>query len=249
MWRGARDRKKIKIIKYKEMSSKFLSFTDYTTLNQVDTPSSVAKFVAQDLGGEPATYCVYSSLVDSVAMSLSERSCPITAVCGTFPSSQSFLEVKLLDVAMAMENGADEIDVVANIGALMEGNIALAAGEIEAIVKEIDGDAVFKVIIESGVLKDEELIYKTSMAMMEVGVDFVKTSTGKEAVGATPEAALAICRAIKDYYTKTGRMVGIKLSGGVRSDEDAQVYWDIVKEQLGEEWLTPALLRFGRSKL
>lgn len=231
------------------MSSKFLSFTDYTSLNQMDTPSSIAAFVAQDLGGEPATYCVYSSLVDSVAVSLKERSCQITAVCGTFPSSQTFVEVKLLDVAMALENGADEIDVVANIGAIKEGNIELAAAEIEAIASEIDGDAVLKVIIESGVLEDEQLIYDASMAMIKAGADFLKTSTGKESVGATPAAALAICRAVKDYYTETGEVVGVKFAGGIKTDDDAQLYWDIVKQELGDMWLTPALLRFGRSSL
>lgn len=231
------------------MSSKFLSFTDYTSLNQLDTQASIAEFVNKELGGEPASYCVYSSLVDTVAVELNNRSTQITAVCGGFPSSQTFLEVKLLDVAMAIENGADEIDIVANIGALREGDIELAAGEIEAIAAEIDDDALLKVIIESGVLDDEELIYKTSLAMIHSGADFIKTSTGKEAVGATPKAAVAICRAIKEHYDATGDMVGIKLAGGIRSDQDAQIYWDIVKEELGEMWLTPALLRFGRSSL
>ncbi len=231
------------------MASKFISYTDYTTLGQTDTPTSVAKFVSGDIGGNPASYCVYSSLVESVGVALGDREVPITAVCGTFPSSQTFLEVKLLDVAMAIENGADEIDVVVNVGALLEGDIELAMSEISAIVDEIDGEAIFKVILESGILADEELIYKSSLAAMAAGVDFIKTSTGKEKVGATPEAARAICRAIKEYYEKTGKKIGIKLSGGIRTDDDAQIYWDIASEMLGDGWLTPALLRFGRSQL
>ena len=231
------------------MSSKFLAFTDYTSLNQCDTPLSIAEFVARDLGGDPASYCVYSSLVESAAIALEERSVPITAVCGGFPSSQTFLEVKLLDVAMALENGADEIDVVANVGAIKSGDIELAMSEIAAIAEEIDGEAVLKVILETGSLDDSELIYKASAAAIEAGADFIKTSTGKESVGATKEAVVAICRAIKECYEQTGDKIGIKIAGGVKSDEQAQLYWDIVRSELGEGWLTPALLRFGRSSI
>lgn len=231
------------------MASKYLAYTDYTTLGQSDTPSTVAEFVGKEIGGNPASYCVYSSLVESVGMALGERDVPITAVCGGFPSSQTFLEVKLLDVAMAIENGADEIDVVVNVGALKEGNIELAMSEVKAIADEIDGEAIFKIILETGMLEDEQLIYDSSLAAMEAGVDFVKTSTGKEAVGATPEAVRAICRAIKAYYELTGKQIGVKVSGGVRTEEDAEMYVNLIVEILGEAWLTPALLRLGRSKI
>lgn len=229
--------------------SRYLHLTDYTSLNSIDTPTSIAQFVEKDLGGEPASYCVYSSMVESAALSLGDRIAPITAVCGAFPSSQTFLEVKLLDVAMAIENGADEIDIVANIGAIIEGDIDQAMGEIRAIAQEIDGEATLKVILETGLLSDDQLIYDASLAAMEAGADFIKTSTGKAAIGATPEAATAICRAIKQYYELTGSSIGIKVAGGIRTDKEAEQYVEIVRQILGEQWITPALFRIGRSQL
>ncbi len=231
------------------MASKYLSYTDYTSLNSTDTPRSIAEFTTTDIGGNPASYCVFAPLVDSVGVALCDREVPITAVCGAFPSGQTFLEVKLLEVAMAIESGAEEIDVVINCGAVLQGDMELAVAEIKAIVEEIGGDALLKVIIESGTLCDEQLIYDTTLAMMEAGADFIKTSTGKAQKGATPEAVATICRAIKSYYELTGRKIGIKVSGGVRTDEDVEQYMQIVRSTLGEEWITPALLRFGRSIL
>lgn len=229
--------------------SRLLNLTDYTSLNATDTPASITKFIEANLGGDPASYCVYSSMVEAAALALGQRAVPITAVCGAFPSSQTFLEVKLLDVAMAIENGADEIDIVANIGALTEGQIDMAMSEIRAIAQEIDGEALLKVILETGILQDEQLIYDASLAAMEAGADFIKTSTGKAAIGATPEAVRAICRAIKQYHELTDQSIGIKIAGGIRTDADAEQYIAIVREVLGESWITPALLRIGRSQL
>lgn len=229
--------------------SRYLHLTDYTSLNTTDTPSSITAFVNADLAGEPASYCVYSSLVESAALALADRSTPITAVCGAFPSSQTFLEVKLLDVAMAIENGADQIDIVANIGAIMEGNIEQAMGEINAIAQEIDGEALLKVILETGILSDDQLIYDASLAAMEAGADFIKTSTGKSAIGATPEAVRSICRAIKQYHDLTGTAIGIKIAGGIRTDDQVEEYIAIVREILGQQWIIPALFRVGRSQL
>lgn len=170
----------------------------------------------------------------------------ITSVAGGFPASQTFIEVKALEVAMAVENGADEIDVVMNVGKVLTGAYDEAASEVELLRNEVR-DVVFKVIIESGALKSPELIRKASLLSMLAGADFVKTSTGKTDVAATPEAAFVMCHAIKDYYNATGRKVGFKAAGGVRTPSDAALYYTIVEEVLGKEWITTDLFRIGAS--
>ncbi|MBQ5853208.1 MAG: deoxyribose-phosphate aldolase, partial [Rikenellaceae bacterium] len=150
--------------------------------------------------------------------------------------------------AMAIENGADEIDIVINVGELLEGRLDEMASEIE-VLREEASDVVLKVIIESGALKTPELIRKASLLSMMAGTDFVKTSTGKIDVAATPEAAVVMCEAIRDYYEKTGRKVGFKAAGGVRTAEDAALYYTIVEQTLGKEWLTPELFRIGASSV
>jgi deoxyribose-phosphate aldolase len=172
----------------------------------------------------------------------------ITAVAGGFPSSQTFLEVKMLEVAMAIENGADEIDVVLNVGKVLTGAYDEAANEIEVLREESEG-ATLKVILETGALHSPELIYNASLLAMAAGADFVKTSTGKITEGATPEAAVVMCLAIAEYHRKTGRRIGFKAAGGVRTAADAALYYTIVKELLSEEWLTPELFRIGASSL
>ena len=148
---------------------------------------------------------------------------------------------------MAVENGADEIDIVMNVGRMLTGEYDEAANEVEVIRSEMDSDIVLKVIIESGALKTPELIRKASLLSMFAGADFVKTSTGKIDVAATPEAAVVMCQAIRDYYQQTGRKVGFKAAGGVRTPEDAALYYTIVEEILGKEWLTTDLFRIGAS--
>ena len=170
----------------------------------------------------------------------------ITSVAGAFPASQSFIEVKALEVAMAIENGADEIDIVLNPGMMIAGHESEAASEVE-VLREEAKDVVLKVIIESGALKTPELIRRASLVSMFAGADFVKTSTGKIDVAATPEAAFVMCHAIKDYYNLTGRKVGFKAAGGVKTPEDAALYYTIVEEVLGKEWLTTDLFRIGAS--
>lgn len=235
------------------MTTKFLRFTDLTSLNERDTATSITEFVSNTIancGGElPASFCVFPSMIESAAVAISGQNVALTAVCGAFPSGQTYIEVKMLEVAMAIENGADEIDFVIDIGAVIEGQIELAKAEIATIVEEIDGEAVVKVILETGVLQDEQLIYDASMAAMQAGADFIKTSTGKTEIGATPEAARTMCRAIKAYAELTGKMVGFKASGGIRTDDQAQLYYDIVSAELGAQWLTPALFRLGRSSV
>lgn len=238
-----------------ESLKNIIQYIDYTTLSESDTPESVTEFTnrAMELHckGLPrvASICVYPNFVETVGLALGSTGIKITAVCGGFPASQTFIEVKMLEVAMAMENGADEIDVVMNVGAVLSGKEELAGSEIAIIAEEINGDAILKVIIESGILKDPELIYKASMTAMENGADFVKTSTGKSGAGATPNAAMTICRAIKDYHAKTGRKVGLKVSGGVATCTEALEYIEIVKKELGTEWLTPQYFRIGTSRL
>ena len=173
----------------------------------------------------------------------------VTSVAAGFPASQTFVEVKMLEVSMAVENGADEIDVVINVGQMLEGDYEPMTNEIAMLREEAGEDTVFKVIIESGALQTPELIRKASLLSMFAGADFVKTSTGKIPVAATPEAAVVMCTAIKDYYLKTGRKVGFKAAGGIRSAEEAALFYTIVEEILGKEWCTPALWRIGASSL
>lgn len=239
-----------------------LACTDYTTLKETDSPRSVTAFANHALelaaAGLPpvATICVYPSLVDAVGVALAEapagssaENIGITAVCGAFPSGQTYMEVKMLECAMAIENGADEIDVVINVGAMLSGDYDLAESEVAMIREEIEGDATLKVILETGSLADPELIYRASMLAMEAGADFIKTSTGKTPISATPAAVVVMCRAIKDFERSCSRKVGIKVAGGIRTPQDAVLYHTIVAQELGGEWLTPSLFRIGASRL
>ena len=193
-----------------------------------------------------ASICVYPPFVETVGLNIDGTPLRITSVAGGFPSSQTFLEVKMLEVAMAIENGADEVDIVVNVGKILTGAYDEAANEIEVLREESDG-ATLKVILETGALKSPEMIYNASLLAMAAGADFIKTSTGKIDVSATPEAAVVMCKAIKEYHDKTGRKVGFKAAGGVRTAEDAALYYTIVKEILGDEWLTTELFRIGAS--
>ncbi len=233
------------------------SAIDLTTLTESDTRESVTAFVRKAVEFEAkypnipnvATMCVYPAFVDVVGMGVEGSSIGVTSVAGGFPASQTFLEVKMLEVAMAVENGADEIDVVANVGEMLTGDYDRLTADVRVLRQEAGDDIIFKVIIESGALKTPELIYKASLLAMMAGADFVKTSTGKIPTAATPEAAVAMCTAIKHYYEKTGRKVGFKAAGGLRTAEDAALFYTIVEQTLGSEWLTPALFRIGASSL
>lgn len=232
--------------------SKFIRFTDVTKLEQCDTEASITKWIEQTLAQteRPAAVCVYPSLIESAALALGDSGVAVASVAGAFPSGQTYIEVKLLEVAMAIENGADEIDMVIDLGAITEGRFDLAQAEVRAVAEELDGDALLKVILETAVLKDEKVIREAANAAMMGGADFIKTSTGKSAAGgATPQAARVMCRAIKEYYALTGRKVGFKAAGGIKTDQEAEVYHNIVNEELGAEWLTPALFRLGRSSI
>ena len=231
------------------------STIDLTTLSCNDSATSVTAFArkaAEFYHKYPhipnvASICVYPAFVETVGLAVDGTPMRITSVAGGFPASQTYLEVKALEVAMAVENGADEVDIVLNVGRMLTGEYDEAANEVEVIRSEMDEELVLKVIIESGALKTPELIRKASLLSMFAGADFVKTSTGKIDVAATPEAALVMCQAIRDYYEKTGRKIGFKAAGGVRTPEDAALYYTIVEETLGKEWLTPELFRIGAS--
>ena len=230
------------------------SAIDLTTQSCNDSTASVSAFAERCMEfytayphiPNVASICIYPSFVETVGLVVDGSPMRITAVAGGFPSSQTFLEVKMLEAAMAIENGADEIDIVLNAGKMLTGAYDEAANEIEVLRAESAG-TVLKVILETGALKTPELIRKASLLSMFAGADFIKTSTGKIDVAATPEAAVVMCHAIRDYHERTGRRVGFKAAGGVRSAEDAALYYTIVERILGREWLTADLFRIGAS--
>ena len=231
------------------------SAIDLTTLSCNDSVTSVTEFARKAVEFSDkyphityvASMCIYPAFVETVGVAVDGSPMRITSVAGGFPAAQTYLEVKALEVAMAVENGADEIDIVLNVGRMLTGEYDEAANEVEVIRAEMDSDIVLKVIIESGALRTPDLIRKASLLSMFAGADFVKTSTGKIDVAATPEAAVVMCHAIRDYYEKTGRKVGFKAAGGVRTPQEAVLYYTIVEEILGKEWLTTELFRIGAS--
>ena len=230
---------------------------DLTSLGATDSRRSIGEFTRKAIelprhfpeAGSVASICVYPVFVETVGLAAGDSKMAITSVSGGFPSSQTYLEVKMLETAMAIENGADEIDIVISIGEMLDGEYDLAGNEIETLRAEIGDDAILKVILESGTLSDPELIHKAATIAMESGADFIKTSTGKNGIAATPEAAVAMCLAIRQFAEKTGRKVGFKAAGGISTAESAALYYSIVEEILGEEWLTPERFRIGASSL
>lgn len=235
---------------------KFLySCIDLTSLNTEDSRESIWKFVetVNNFEGSEsdinnvAAICVYPNFVQTVKEALT-ADVRIASVAAGFPSSQTFTEVKIAEVSLAVADGADEIDIVLNIGDFLEGNYEDLSVEIEEI-KDACRDAKLKVILETGLLKTAENIKKASILSIYSGADFLKTSTGKVYPGASPEAAYVICQTIREYYGLHNRKIGVKVSGGIRTVEDALKYYTIVKETLGKEWLTPELFRIGASSL
>jgi deoxyribose-phosphate aldolase len=230
---------------------------DLTTLSVTDSDRSVREFTERavrfsaDFPHIPpvASICVYPLFVDVVGLALGNSPIAITSVAGGFPSSQTFIEVKMLEVAMAVESGADEVDVVIAVGEMLDGEWERLGSTLEILRSEVGEGTILKVIIESGALKTPALIRSASLLSMFAGADFVKTSTGKIDIAATPEAAGVMCHAVRDYYEKTGRKVGFKVAGGVRNAQEASLYYTIVEEILGAEWLTPRLFRIGASSL
>lgn len=240
----------------KEVKKFLFNCIDLTTLKCTDSDTSVMKFTEKvnefvdrypDLKNV-AAICVYPNMAEIVNDTLEADDVKIACVSGGFPSSQTFIEVKVAETAMAIHSGADEIDIVISVGKFLSGDYEGMCDEIEEL-KEVCGDKHLKVILETGALGSASNIKKASILSMYSGADFIKTSTGKESPAATPEAAYVMCQAIKEYFLETGRKVGFKPAGGINSVHDALVYYTIVKELLGEEWLTNELFRLGTSRM
>ena len=243
---------------------KCFSLMDLTTLKSDDTVASVSNLVDKvtRLQKEypsyplPASVCVYPNFAPVVR----ERRCSpelhVTTVASCFPSAQSFLEVKVRECELAVQGGADEVDIVLALNAFLAGDYAAASNEIVQMKQAIDAEAarqgrqvVLKVILETGLLGSSENIARASFLAMEAGADFIKTSTGKVAVNATPEAAWVMCECIKAFHAKTGRKVGFKAAGGISNDRDARYYYGIGATVLGEDWVEKNHFRFGVSRL
>ena len=195
-----------------------------------------------------ATICVYPCFAKTVSQSLEVEGVEIACVSGSFPSSQTFPEVKVAETALALGDGATEIDIVMPVGKFLSGDYEGLCDEIGEL-KEVCGERKMKVILETGCLKTAENIKKASLLAMYAGADYIKTSTGKLEPAATPEAAYVMCQAIREYYNETGIQVGFKPAGGLNSVTDALTYYTIVKDVLGETWLTNQWLRLGTSRL
>jgi deoxyribose-phosphate aldolase len=229
---------------------------DLTSLTSLDSKESIWKLVdsVNDFEGtrpdvpNVAAICTFPLFVDTVKQALTAQDVSISSVAGGFPASQTFTEIKIAETALAVADGADEIDVVMNLGYLLEENYEELTEELSEI-KEACRNAKLKVIIETGALATATNIQRATLVAMYCGADFVKTSTGKGYPGATPEAAFTICETIRAYHLLTGNKVGIKISGGVRTAEEAVKYYTIVKEKLGDEWLTKDYFRIGASSL
>ena len=239
-----------------EVKKNLFNYLDLTTLKTEDSEESVLKFTERvnefdneypDLKNV-AAICVYPNFAKIVSQSLEVEAVNIACVSGGFPSSQTFTEVKVAETALALADGATEIDIVISVGKFLSGDYEGMCDEIEEI-KSICGDHHLKTILETGALKSADNIWKASILAMYSGADFIKTSTGKQEPAATPEAAYVMCQAIKAYHEKTGRKVGFKPAGGVNSVNDALIYYTIVKEVLGKEWLNNTLFRIGTSRL
>lgn len=239
------------------------SMMDLTTLKTDDTPASVTKLVEKvnvfhntfPEWPYPASVCVYSNFASTVK-EVRKGDFNITVVSACFPSSQSFLEVKLREVEMAVEQGADEVDIVLALNAFLAGDYESAAEEIRQVRRVIDETAGkqgrkvhLKVILETGLLKTPENIAEASFLAMEAGADFIKTSTGKVDINATPQSAYVMCECIAKYYSATGKKIGFKPAGGISSAADALCYYSIVASLLGKEWLNKELFRFGVSRV
>jgi deoxyribose-phosphate aldolase len=233
-----------------------LNSVELTTLKTDDSEDSVMRFVEKvnkfddvypELG-HVATVCVYPCFAQICHDTLENEDVEIACVSACFPSSQSFIEVKIAETAMAIHDGATEIDIVQSVGKFLAGDYETVADEI-AELKAVCGDRKLKVILETGCLKTASNIKKASLLAMYAGADYIKTSTGKLEPAATPEAAYVMCQAIKEYYDETGIQIGFKPAGGMKTVKDALTYYTIVKEVLGEKWLNNQMLRLGTSSL
>lgn len=238
----------------REVYKRLYSCIDLTSLNATDTREDIWKFTEKVNGQDGtsdlanvAAICVYPNFIETVKEALT-ADVKIASVAGGFPSSQTFTEVKIAETALAVASGADEIDIVLNLGFFMDENYEELSEEIDEI-KHACREAKLKVILETGALKSAKNIMKASLLALYSGADFIKTSTGKGYEGATLEAAYVMCTTIREYTAKTGRKAGFKASGGISTTENAVKYYTIVKEVLGEEYLNNEYFRIGASRL
>lgn len=240
----------------KRLLMKILNLIDLTSLNTTDSKSSIIHMTGKvnsfqgRFSNIPnvAAICVYPNFVPVVREKLAVKNVKIAAVAGSFPTAQTFRSIKVSECKMAVEAGADEIDIVMRVGAFLAKDYEGVADEIREIKRAI-GDKHLKVIIESGLLGGYDQIFRASLIAMDAGADFIKTSTGKINIAATPETAFVMCTAISDFYSETGIKVGFKPAGGIVSASDALLYYYIVSHCLGEEWLSNTLFRIGASRL
>ena len=230
---------------------------ELTTLKTTDSDESVMAFTErvnqfdEQYGNLPhvATICVYPCFAKTVHDTLEVDGVEIACVSGSFPSSQALIEVKVAETALAVKDGATEIDIVMPVGKFLSGDYESMCEDIQELKNTCGENVAMKVILETGCLKTASNIKKASILSMYSGADYIKTSTGKEKISATPEAAYVMCQCIKEYYEKEGRMVGFKPAGGINSSMDAIIYYTIVKEVLGKEWLNNKMFRLGTSRL
>ena len=239
-----------------EVKKLLFNCIDLTTLNTTDSDESVMKFTQKvnEFDNEfpemknVAAICVYPNFAEIVKDTLEVEDVNIACVSAGFPSSQTFIEVKIAETALSLSDGSNEIDIVISVGKFLSGDYESMCEEIQEL-KDTCKENHLKVILETGALKTASNIKKASILSMYAGADFIKTSTGKMQPTATPEAAYVMCQAIKEYYDLTGTKIGFKPAGGINTVNDALVYYTIVKEILGEQWLNNELFRLGTSRL
>lgn len=241
-----------------EVKTFLFNCIDLTSLTPTDNDESILAMVEKvnqfghlypDMPNV-AAMCVYPNFIPVLKNALEIEEVKMACVSGGFPSSQTFIEVKIAETAMAIMEGADEIDMVLSVGTFLSGDYETLCDEIQELKEVTESKKKhLKVILETGALQSAENIKKASILAMYSGADFIKTSTGKEKISATPEAAYVMCQAIKEYFEETGNKVGFKPAGGLSTPQDAIVYYTIVKEILGEEWLTNKFFRLGTSRL
>lgn len=230
---------------------------ELTTLRTTDSETSVMAFTERvnDFDSaypnlpHVATICVYPCFAKTVAQTLEIDGVEIACVSGSFPSSQALIEVKVAETALAVKDGATEIDIVMPVGKFLDGDYEGVCEDIQELKNACGKDVAMKVILETGCLPSAQDIKKASLLSMYSGADYIKTSTGKEPIAATPEAAYVMCQAIKEYYDETGIQIGFKPAGGINTVMDAITYYTIVKEVLGDKWLTNKWFRLGTSRL
>jgi len=240
----------------RDLLPQIFSLIDLTSLSEQDNIENIAilcekvNHLADAYPEMPgvASICIYPELVAVVKEILDNPLTSIASVGGGFPASQTFTNIKVMEIEQAIQQGAEEIDIVMPVGKFLMDDLEYVEYEIQVIKQRI-GSVLLKVILETGSLEEFSLIRKASLLAIGAGADFIKTSTGKVSPGATPEAVIVMCCAIKDYYNRTGKKIGIKPAGGISDTQTALLYYHIVKEILGEAWLSSERFRIGASRL